>query len=180
MESLDATFSEEWKGFCESGDEQQYKEYLREIEFPYRNVLNSSFLIAFCSLTEHVIAAITKENVPDSKNKEKGEKGKGNWLDKNIDLLKTNFDIELNDTDVKLFSHYIRIRNCVAHNGGRISGSKFLNQLKDAIEAVEKYAKNGNFNMITTKDDYLMIGEDLISNVVIKSEEIVERILEKI
>lgn len=180
MESLDAKFSEEWKGFCESGDEQQYKEYLREIEFPYRNVLNSSFLIAFCSLTEHVIADITIENVQVSKNKGKGEKKEGNWLDKNIKRLKTKFDIDLNDADISLFSHYIRIRNCVAHNGGRISGSNYLPQLHEAIEAIEEYAKKGNYNMITIKDDYLMVGGDFISNVVTKSEDIVERILEKI
>jgi len=186
MESLEAIFSEEWKEFCESKDGQQYKEYLREIEFPYRNTLNSSFLIAFCSLTEHVVADITKENVSDFKKKEIKEKKKkvkdeNNWLVTNIELLKTEFDINLNDADTMLFSHYIRIRNCVAHNGGRISGSKYPPQLKKAIEAIQEYAKNGNYNnMITTKDDYLMVGGDLISDVVTKSEEIVERILEKI
>lgn len=180
MESLDAKFSEEWKRFYESRDEQQYKEYLCEVQLPYRNILNSSFLIAFCSLTEHVIADITIENVPVSKNKGKGEKKEGNWLDKNIKRLKTKFDIDLNDADISLFSHYIRIRNCVAHNGGRISGSNYLPQLHEAIEAIEEYAKKGNYNMITIKDDYLMVGGDLISDVVTKSEDIVERILEKI
>ena len=34
--------------------------------------------------------------------------------------------------------------------------------------------------MITIKDDYLMVGGNLISDVVTKSEDIVERILEKI
>ncbi len=178
MEHFDAKFSEMWGVFCKSGDEQQYREYLREIEFPYRNTLNSSMLIAFCSLTEHVVADITKENVPEYEKKEKSEEG--DWLAKNIKLLKDHkFDIDLNDADVRLFSHYIRIRNCVVHNGGRISNSKHLTQLKEAIKAVEKYAQSGNYIMIKIKDDYLVLGGDLISDVVVKSIEIIERIREK-
>ena len=179
MEHFDAKFSEKWKVFCESRDEQKYKEYLREIEFPYINTLNSAMLIAFCSLTEYVVADITKENVPEYEKKKKSEEG--DWLAKNIKLLKDHkFDIDLNDADVKLFSHYIRIRNCVAHNGGRISNSKHLPQLKEAIKAVEKYAQSGNYIMIKIKDDYLLLGGELISDVVSKSEDIIDGILEKI
>ena len=179
MEHFDAKFSEMWEAFCKSGDKQQYREYQREIEFPYRNTLNSSMLIAFCSLTEHVMADIANENVEGYEEKKKHKRG--DWLAKNIKLLKDHkFDIDLNDADVRLFSHYIRIRNCVVHNGGRISNSKHLDQLEEAIKAVEKYAQNGNYNMIKIKDDYLVLGGDLISDVVSKSEDIIDGILEKL
>lgn len=179
MEHFDAKFSEKWKVFCESRDEQKYKEYLREIEFPYINTLNSAMLIAFCSLTEYVVADITKENVPEYEKKKKSEER--DWLAKNIKLLKDHkFDIDLNDADVKLFSHYIRIRNCVVHNGGRISNSRHQDQLEEAIKAVEAYAQIGNENMIKIKEDYLLLGGELISDVVSKSEDIIDGILEKI
>ena len=179
MEHFDAKFSEKWKIFCESRDEQKYKEYLREIEFPYRNTLNSSMLIVFCSLTEYVVADITNENVPGYEKKKKQKEG--DWLVRNIELLnERGFDIDLNGDDVRLFSCYIKIRNCVVHNGGRISNSEHLEQLKKAIDAVEKYAKDHNLNMIKIKDDYLMLESGLISDVVVKSEDIIERILEKI
>ena len=184
MEHFDAKFSEAWKVFCESRDEQQYdeqqyREYLREIEFPYRNTLNSAMLITFCSLTEHVVADIANENVKEYEEKKKRKKG--DWLVRNIELLnECRFDIDLNGDDARLFSHYIQIRNCVVHNGGKISNSKHLVQLADAIEAVEKYAKDHNYNMIKIKDDYLMLGSDLISDVVAKSVDIIEGILEKI
>ncbi|MCH8118307.1 MAG: hypothetical protein IIC00_01105 [Planctomycetes bacterium] len=179
MEHFDAKFSEKWKVFCESRDEQKYKEYLREIEFPYINTLNSAMLIAFCSLTEHVVADITNENVPGYEEKKKRKRG--NWLVRNIKLLnERGFDIDQNGEDVRLFSYYIQIRNCVVHNGGKISNSKHSKQLKEAIDAVEKYAKDPNYNMIKIKDDYLMLGSGLISDVVEKSEDIIERILEKI
>ena len=179
MEHFDAIFSEKWKEFCESRDEQKYKEYLREIEFPYRNTLNSSMLIAFCSLTEYVVANITNENVKEYEEKKK-RKG-GDWLVRNIELLnECRFDIDLNGDDARLFSHYIQIRNCVVHNGGKISNSKHSKQLKEAIDAVEKYAKDHNYNMIKIKDDYLMLESGLISDVVEKSADIIERILEKI
>ncbi len=176
MEHFDAKFSEKWKVFCESRDEQKYKEYLREIEFPYRNTLNSSMLIAFCSLTEYVLADITNENVKGYEKKKKRKRG--DWLVRNIKLLnERGFSIDLNGKDVKLFSCYIKIRNCVVHNGGRISNSK---QLKEAISAVKKYAQSGNYSMIKIKDDYLVLGGDLISDVVSKSEVIIDGILKKI
>ena len=179
MEHFDAKFSEEWEAFCESRDEQQYREYLREIEFPYINTLNSSMLIAFCSLTEHVVADIANENVKGYEEKKKHKKG--DWLVRNVKLLNEHgFNIDQNGDDVKFFSHYIQIRNCMVHNGGRISNSKHPGQLENAIEAVKKYAQNGNYNMIKIKDDYLMLGGDLISDVVVKSENIIEGILEKI
>ena len=179
MEHFDAKFSEEWKVFCESRDEQQYREYLREIEFPYRNTLNSSMLIAFCSLTEHVVADITNENVPGYEEKKKRKRG--NWLVRNIKLLnERGFDIDQNGEDVRLFSYYIQIRNCVVHNGGKISNSKHQKHLVEAIGAVEKYAKKHNYNMIKIKGDYLLLESNLISDVVVKSEEIIERFLEKI
>jgi len=179
MEHFDAKFSEEWKVFCESRDEQQYREYLREIEFPYRNTLNSSMLIAFCSLTEYVVADITNENVPGYEEKKKRKRG--NWLVRNIKLLnERGFDIDQNGEDVRLFSYYIQIRNCVVHNGGKISNSKHQNHLVEAIETVEKYAKKHNYNMIKIKGDYLLLESNLISDVVVKSEEIIERFLEKI
>jgi len=179
IEHFDEKFSQSWTVFCESGDEQEYKEYQREIEFPFRNTLNSSMLIAFCSLTEYVVADITNENVPEYE--EKMERKRGDWLVKNIKLLnERGFSIDPNGEGVRLFSYYIKIRNCVVHNGGKISNSKHSKQLREAINAVEKYAKDHNCNMIKIKDDYLMLEIDLISDVVVKSEEIIERILEKI
>jgi len=176
MEHFDTNFSENWKVFCESRNEQKYKEYLREIEFPYRNTLNSSMLIAFCSLTEYVLADITKENVKGYEKKKKRKRG--DWLVRNIKLLNDRgFSIDPNSEDVSLFSCYIKIRNCVVHNGGRISNSK---PFKEAISAVMKYAQSGNYSMIKIKDDYLVLGGDLISDVVSKSEVIIDGILEKI
>jgi len=43
-----------------------------------------------------------------------------------------------------------------------------------------KYAQSGNYSMIKIKDDYLVLGGDLISDVVSKSEVIIDGILEKI
>ena len=179
MEHFNVKSLEEWKVSCERKDDQQYREYLCEIELPYRNTLYCAMLITFSSLIEHVIVDITNEKVEGYEEKKKRKKG--NWLVKHIELLnECGFEIDLNDDDIKLFSHFIQIRNCVVHNGGRISNSKYPHQLEDAIEAIDNYAKTGNFNMIEIKDDYLMIGSDLISDVVNKSERIIENIIEKI
>lgn len=176
-EQLDSEFSKTWQAFCEDKNEQQYKDYLHEIEFPYRNILNGSMLTSFCSLTEHVIANITKTHVPDYENKLR--KKKRNWLIKNIKLLnEQKFNIDQNSEDIEFFCHYIEIRNCIVHAGGNISNSK-RTQLKNAIEAIREYATVGNYNMIEIKDNFLLLGTNLISDVVIRSEAIIENILEK-
>ena len=68
----------------------------------------------------------------------------------------------------------------MVHNGGRISNSRHQDQLEEAIKSVEAYAQIGNENMIKIKEDYLLLGGELISDVVSKSEDIIDGILEKI
>ena len=52
--------------------------------------------------------------------------------------------------------------------------------IQEAINAVKEYAQSGNCIMIKIEDDHLVLEGDLITDVVLKSEAIIDRILEKI
>jgi hypothetical protein len=119
---------------------------------------------------------IAKECVPEYQIKRNSKKG--NWLAKNIELLSDHgLAPSLDSDDVALFHAYIEIRNCVVHSGGRSCGS---GQLKEALDGIEKYAQGGNYIMIKIMDGHLVLGDDLISDVVTKSEDIIEGVLEKV
>lgn len=178
-EKLREEYSKEYQSFIESKNENDYQEYLREVELPFRNTLNSSLLISFCSLLENVVVDITKEHVQDYSKRIKY--GTGNWLIKNLKLLNENrMIVDTNTNDVIFLCYYILIRNCIVHNGGKIDESQNPKKLKNAIEKIKKYDEERNYILIDDKDDIIFIESGLISDFVIKSEEMVEMILEKI
>lgn len=158
-------------------DQKQNLEYLNEVDVHYKNTLYGSMLITFCSLTEHLIKEITKEIVKEYENKIKKEKG--DWLIKNLNLIKKTKNLGVDENEIRLLSCYIKIRNCVVHDGGIISNSKNPEELKTAIEEIQEYGKRGNYNLLElTNDGCLLLGDNLVSEVVVKSEELIEKILE--
>ena len=67
----------------------------------------------------------------------------------------------------------------MVYDGGTISNSRNPDELKTAINEIQAYGHQGNFNLVQLKDDgYLLLRKDLISDVVVKSEELIEKILE--
>ena len=158
-------------------DQKQNLEYLNEVDVYYKNTLSGSMLITFCSLTEHLIKEIAKEIVKEYENKIKKEKG--DWLVKNLELIKeVNKNLDIDENEIRLFSCYIKIRNCVVHDGGIISNSKNPEELKKAIKEIQEYGKRGNCNLLElTNDGRLLLGGDLVPDVVVKSEELLEKIL---
>lgn len=160
-------------------DQKQNLEDLNEVDVHYKNTLYGSMLITFCSLTEHLIKEIAKEIVKEYENKIKKEKG--DWLIKNLNLLKKTKNLGVDENEIRLLSCYIKIRNCVVHDGGIISNSKNPEELKTAIEEIREYGKRGNYNLLElTNDGRLLLGDGLVSEVVVKSEELIEKILETV
>lgn len=158
-------------------DQKQNLEDLNEVDVHYKNTLYGSMLITFCSLTEHLIKEIAKEIVKEYENKIKKEKG--DWLIKNLNLIKKTKNLGVDENEIRLLSCYIKIRNCVVHDGGIISNSKNPEELKTAIEEIQEYGKRGNYNLLElTNDGCLLLGDNLVSEVVVKSEELIEKILE--
>jgi uncharacterized protein YutE (UPF0331/DUF86 family) len=158
-------------------DQKQNLEDLNEVDVHYKNTLYGSMLIMFCSLTEHLIKEIAKEIVKEYENKIKKEKG--DWLIKNLNLIKKTKNLGVDENEIRLLSCYIKIRNCVVHDGGIISNSKNPEELKTAIEEIQEYSKRGNYNLLElTNDGCLLLGDNLVSEVVVKSEELIEKILE--
>lgn len=158
-------------------DQKQNLEDLNEVDVHYKNTLYGSMLITFCSLTEHLIKEIAKEIVKEYENKIKKEKG--DWLIKNLNLIKKTKNLGVDENEIRLLSCYIKIRNCVVHDGGIISNSKNPEELKTAIEEIQEYGKRDNYNLLElTNDGCLLLGDNLVSEVVVKSEELIEKILE--
>jgi len=183
LEKIDQESSKIHKAISDSNNKQdrkQYIEYLNEVDIRYRFTLYSSMLITFCSLAEHFVTEITKEIVPKYESEIKKERG--DWLTKNLELIKKvkkNLDIDAND--IRLFSCYIKIRNCIVHNRGVISNSKNRKKLEIAINEIVQYGKQGNYCLLElTKDGHLLLGCDLVGDVVSKSEDVLGKILETV
>lgn len=161
-------------------DRERYAQYFDEVNLHYRNTLYGSMLIMFCSLMEHFVKEIAKEVVPEYEKKIKKEK-KGDWFAKNTKLINEVKILDIAEKDVELFSCYIKIRNCIVHNAGVISNSRNSKELKEVVDKIQVYGHQHNCNLLQLKsDDYLLLGNDIISDVVVKIEDISERILEAI
>jgi hypothetical protein len=184
LEKIDQKLDEIYQAISVSNNKQcqkQYFDYLNKVDNYYRNTLYGSMLIMLCSLTEHLITEIAKEIVPEYENEIEKIK-KGDWLTKNLNLIKkVKKNLDVDENHIKLFSCYIKIRNCIVHNEGIISNSRNPEELKTAISKIQKYSKQGNYNLLElTNDGHLLLGCNLVSDVVIKSEELLEKILEAV
>jgi hypothetical protein len=158
-------------------DQEQYLEYFKEVDVHYRVTLYSSMLITFCSLAEYFLKEITKEIVPEYENEIKKEQG--DWLVKNLKLIKRiEKNLDIDENNIRLFSCYIKVRNCIVHDGGVVSNSKHREQLETAINEVIQYGKQSNLLLLElTEDGHLLLGSDLVGDVVIKSEDVLGKIL---
>jgi hypothetical protein len=157
--------------------QEQIVEYYNEVNVDYRNTLYGSMLIVFCSLAEHIVKEIAKEMVPDYENKIKNKRG--DWLVKNLGLIKDVGKLDIDENDVELLSCYIKVRNCLVHDGGVVSNSRNPDGLKNAISKIQEFGKQGNYHLLDVSNDgHLILRDNLVGEVYIKIEDILEVILD--
>jgi hypothetical protein len=166
----------------QSDDEKtqgQIIKHYNEVDIDYRNALYSSTFIVFCSLAEHIVKEITKEIVPEYESEIRRERG--DWLVKNLNLIKNEIDLNVNENDVELLSCYIKVRNCLIHDGGIVSNSKGLEELKGAISKIQEVGEQGNDNLLElTNNGHLLLRCDLVSDVYCKVEDVLSGILSSV
>ncbi|MFA5783448.1 MAG: hypothetical protein WC962_01070 [Phycisphaerae bacterium] len=155
--------------------QEQCCEYCKTINIDYRNVLYGSMLLMVCSLAEYIFKELAKEIVPNYENRI--GKRRGNWLIRNLDLIKEGGKVNIDENDVEFLSYYIRIRNCITHNGGIVSSGNA--ELETAIAKIQEYAKKGNYLLLkVTSDGHLILGDNLVGEVYIKIVDILDGILD--
>jgi hypothetical protein len=165
------------KAICNSVNNQirkQYFKYYKTIDIDYRNILYGSMLFTACSFAEYIVKELAKEIVPDYEDRIR--KKKGSWLIKNLSLIKEEGKMDVEEDDVEFLSYYIKIRNCITHNGGLVSDSN--TELRTAIAKIQEYAKKGNYLLLEVAGDgHLILGDNLVGEVYIKIVGILDRIL---
>lgn len=158
---------------------KEVKEARRKLEYQYPEVLRESMLITFCSLIEDVLRDITKLCVRNYEGE--ASKRRGSWLKKHLNTLKHVKGINVDKGDVKFFQHFIELRNCVTHGGGNINRSRNKPKVRAAISELQQYGRVHNFDMLGEfEDGHLILGEQFLSEVHIRGENILDVIFKNL
>jgi len=158
---------------------KEVKEARRKLEVWYPEVLREAILVMYCSLIEDVLRDITKLCVLNYE--EEWNKRKGNWFKRSLNILKDVKGIKVDKNDAKFFQHFYKLRNCVVHAGGNVNKSKYEDDVKKAVSSLQEYGRIPNFDMLGEwKDGYLQLGEQFLSEVHIRGENILDVIFKNL
>ncbi len=114
--------------------------------------------------------------IPQYKNEYK--KKKGNWLEKNLELLKSNGITGIASEDVLFFCDFITLRNCLVHFCGKIEEYKNPDKVRDSINRLQNHGQKINADIASEKDGYALLEVDVLPEVVIRGESIIRKIFE--
>ena len=148
----------------------------RDVHRIYTSLFRGGMLIQFCSLVEYTMGQVCVLLIPQYENEYK--KKRGNWLKKNLKLLKNNGITDINSEDILFFCDFITIRNCLVHCGGKIEEYKYPAKVKNSIKRLQDYGKERNEDISMEKDGYALLGVDAIPEVVFRGDEIIRKIFE--
>ena len=147
----------------------------KKLEKWYPEVLREAILVMYCSLFEDILRDITKMCAPNYE--DEITKRRGSWLTKHLSILKSVEMINVDKDDVKFLQHFIELRNCVTHGGGNINRIRNERKVETAIFELQRYGRAHNFDMLGEwQDGYLQLGEQFLSEVHIKGENILDEI----
>ena len=174
----------------------RYRDDLDVVEFPSELLLDQTItgaeenlhnfsryagLIAVCTVMEEAMMAIVTglvENVQNQNNKKKG-----NWLEKNVDLLRNRCELDttqIND-DLNVLYNMISLRNCIAHGWGRVEFAHNPNDVRQAIADQQKRGKESNLNVVEeTEGGYLFLGDQDMPEAIIAAEHILQHLFDTI
>lgn len=157
-------------------DTELFPEFIG-IDNRYKGLLREGLLIQICSLLEYSMVQLSKLLI--SNYGVKLRQKRGNWLEKHLSLLGRRNIKDLDSKDVELFSDFIRIRNCFVHSNGIISQSRYAEQIKGAIDRLQKIGKIQNTDIINLSNDgYIILGYDALPEVFSRGEEVMKPVFE--
>jgi hypothetical protein len=158
---------------------KEVKEARRKLEDWYPEVLREAMLFMFCSLIEEVLRDITETCIRNYEDAIKHENG--SWLKRHLCVLEKAKGIDVDKDDVKFFQHFIELRNCVTHGGGNVNRSRNKTKVRAAISYLQQYGNVHNFDMLGEwEDGYLQLGEQFLSEVHIRGEDILDVIFKNL
>jgi hypothetical protein len=147
-------------------------------EYTLGNTFRYALLVGVCSVLEEMVKTIAERQFP-------GEpvKGKGmNWLDKHLALFAKRPGFATTDEFkqwVADFDDIVTLRNCICHNWGSIAKDDYPQQVMDALKRIGKRAERQNTSLAEpSKDDYLYLGDNMVSDVLCLAHDIAVDICE--
>lgn len=146
----------------------------RDVDRIYKSLLRGGMLIQFCSLVEYTMGQVCTILIPQYKMEYK--KKKGNWLEKNVELLESNGITGIATEDVSLFCDFITLRNCLVHCCGKIEEYKYPDQVRDSIKRFQNLGQKMNVDIASETDGYVLLGVDVLPEVVFRGKEIIGNI----
>lgn len=133
-----------------------------EIVKMYTSLLREGLLIRICSFVEYTMREICTLLIREYEDKYAKRK-KGNWLEKNLALLKSTGITGIDAGDVSFFCDFITLRNCLVHSGGRIDRCHNPKKIRDTIERLQELGEKQNTSIVgDTKNGYILLGEDIL------------------
>lgn len=148
----------------------------RDVDRIYTSLLRGGMLIQFCSLVEYTIGQACTLLIP--KYKKEYKKKKGNWLEKNLELLGSNGITGIATEDVSSFCDFITMRNCLVHFCGKIDKCKSPDKVRHSIERLQKLGQKQNVDIASETNGRAILGVDVLPEVVIRGGNIIRKIFE--
>lgn len=159
-------------GKIPEADAQNAYNYL---EYMLANITRQSFLIMVCSWLEVTMDVIGEASIPDYV--QNCNDKKGSWFDKRVAVFNEYCKAFENMGEERQFIENVRrIRNCIVHAGGRVEKYRYSDQVKEAVKWLFHKAKKSNENYVEVRNGLLYLGDQIIAEMVIVSEEIIEHL----
>ncbi len=149
----------------------------RNVDRIYTSLFRGGMLIQFCSLVEYTMGQVCALLIPQYKTVYRNRK-KGNWLEKNLELLKNRGFTGVGSEDVSFFCDFITLRNCLVHCCGKIEEYKYPAKVKNSIKRLQDYGQKRNEDIASEKDGYALLEVDALPEVVSRGEEIIRKVFE--
>jgi hypothetical protein len=140
------------------------------LEYVVRNTFRYTMLAGVCSFLEEALKAIAQRSVSDYGARLKKLKS-GNWLQKHISVLSDALalDVASIKADFAKFNDLICIRNCIVHAWGNLAQDSNATAVRNAAQRIE--------SADVSRDDFLVLGDQVIPEALNAAESIAEHIL---
>jgi len=145
------------------------------LEYMQANVGRQSMLTMVCAWLEEVIDMLGKDAIPEYTAKVKSNDG--GWFKKSLKVWQEH-GVEFDGIaeECTFMESAIEVRNCVVHAGGRIERCRNPKRLTDVVTWLIAKAKEGNFNYASIRDGLLYLGDNLIAEAIVASEQVIRHL----
>jgi len=159
-------------GHVPSGEALRVYRYL---EYMQADVGRQSMLTMVCAWLEEAIDMLGRDSIPKYAAKVKSKDG--GWFKKRLKVWQEHgVEFDSIAEERTFMESSIEVRNCVVHAGGRIERCRNPKRLTDVVTWLTAKAKEGNFNYASIRDGLLYLGDDIVSEAIFASEQIVEHL----